>query len=288
MIRQLLSRFANREEAGEAAAPGAHPGSAVRFTHAAAPEGTRLIAVGDIHGQLALLHELMARLEAECSAAPVTETHLIFLGDYIDRGPSSAETVDWLAGLALDWATPHFLRGNHEQCFLAILNGTAPEDMAAAWLDYGGRETLYSYGLGSRTLYSNDLEDIYQAMRQAVPEHHRRFLEATRPSLRFGDYLFAHAGVRPGVPVAAQTEDDLLWIREPFLSSSEDFGAVVVHGHTITLAPQNRRNRIGIDTGAYRHGVLTAVVLEGCERRFVTAQAASHADAGQPAHQIGG
>lgn len=288
MIRQLLSRFANREDGGEAAAPGARSASAARFTHASTPEGSRLIAVGDIHGQLGLLHDLMARLEAECRAAPVAETHLIFLGDYIDRGPASAQTVEWLAAFAPDWATPHFLRGNHEQCFLDILHGAAPEDTAAAWLDYGGRETLSSYGLGSRTLYSDDLEDICHSMRQAVPARHRRFLEGTRLCLRFGDYLFAHAGVRPGVPLSAQTENDLLWIREPFLSSSEDFGAVVVHGHTITPTPQNRRNRIGIDTGAYRHGVLTAVVLEGCERRFVAAQAASHADAGQPAHQIGG
>lgn len=280
MIRRLLSRFANRTDA-DCDAP-----EMPLFTHAATPTGVRLIAVGDIHGHLDLLLDLLPRLEAECRRAPAP-THLIFLGDYIDRGPLSAQTIDWLAAFAPDWATPHFLRGNHEQCLIDILSGAAPDDTLAAWLDYGGRETLSSYGLGSRTLYSDDLDAIRDAARQAVPARHRRFLEATLPRLRFGDYVFAHAGLRPGVPVEEQREEDLLWIREPFLSSEDDFGAVVVHGHTITPAPENRHNRIGIDTGVYRHGVLTAVVLEGPSRRFVAAKA-SRMDAAEPAHQVGG
>ncbi|HEY4546193.1 MAG TPA: metallophosphoesterase family protein [Pedomonas sp.] len=280
MIRRLLSRIANRSETDftDPEAPA--------FTHAATPAGVRLIAVGDIHGHLDLAHDLMARLEDEHATAS-GPTHLIFLGDYVDRGPASAQVIDWLAGFAPGWATPHFLRGNHEQCLIDILSGAAPDDMLATWLDYGGRETLSSYGLGSRVLYSGDLEEIRAAIRQAIPPHHRRFLEATLPCLRFGDYLFAHAGIRPGVPVETQSEEDLFWIREPFLSSSDDFGAVVVHGHTITPVPENRHNRIGIDTGVYRHGVLTAVVLEGTSRRFVAAQA-SGVEAGQPAHQVGG
>lgn len=280
MIRRLLSRFANRSGADKS------DSEASQFTHASTPEGVRLIAIGDIHGQLDLLLELTTALESDCRNTPAP-THLIFLGDYIDRGPSSARVIDWLASFAPDWATPHFLRGNHEQCLIDILGDTAPDDMFAAWLDYGGRETLSSYGLGSRVLYSDDLDAIRNATRGAVPPHHRRFLEATHSRLRFGDYLFVHAGIRPGVPIEQQSEEDLLWIREPFLSSQDDFGAVVVHGHTISPAPENRRNRIGIDTGVYRYGVLTGVVLEGQSRRFIAAEN-STLEAGQPAHQIGG
>ncbi len=280
MIRRLLSRFSNRNDTLLC-----DPDSP-EFAHAAAPEGTRLIAVGDIHGHLDLLDDLTNKLERECRRNPA-RTHLIFLGDYIDRGPASAEVIERLAGLAPDWATPHFLRGNHEQCLIDILSGAAPDDTLAAWLDYGGRETLASYGLGGPLLYSGDLSAIREAVRQAIPAPHRRFVEATLPCLRFGDYLFAHAGIRPGVALEAQSADDLLWIREPFLSSQEDFGAVVVHGHTITPTPENHGNRIGIDTGVYRHGVLTAVILEGTSRRFVAAQA-SAVEAAQHAHQMGG
>ena len=280
MIRRLLSRFANRRDAdiAESEAPS--------FTHASTPDGVRLIAVGDIHGNLDRLLELVAGLEAECRNAPAP-THLVFLGDYIDRGPASAQVVEWLAGFAPGWATPHFLRGNHEQCLIDILSGAAPDDTLAAWLDYGGRETLSSYGLGVPVLYSDDLGAIRDESRRAVPAHHLGFLHGTRSHLRFQDYLFVHAGVRPGVPMEAQSEEDLLWIREPFLSSDEDFGAVVVHGHTITPAPESRRNRIAIDTGVYRHGVLTAVILEGQSRRFIAAER-SAAEVRQPAHQIGG
>lgn len=280
MIRRLLSRFANRHDADIA------DSETPPFTHASTPDGVRLIGVGDIHGNHDLLLELVAELERECRNAPAP-TQLVFLGDYVDRGPASAQVVDWLAGFAPVWATPHFLRGNHEQCLLDILSGTAPDDMLAAWLDYGGRETLASYGLGAPVVYSDDLDAIREAARHAIPTRHRRFLEATQPCLRFGDYLFVHAGIRPGVSIEAQSEEDLIWIREPFLSSQEDFGAVVVHGHTITPAPENRHNRIGIDTGVYRHGVLTAVVLEGQSRRFVAADR-SAAETRQPAHQIGG
>lgn len=280
MIRRLLSRFANRRDAGIA------DSEAPSFLHASAPEGMRLIAVGDVHGNLDLLLELVSGLELECRSAP-GPTQLVFLGDYIDRGPASAQVIDWLAAFAPDWATPRFLRGNHEQCLIDILNGAAPDDTLAAWLDYGGRETLSSYGLGAPVLYSDDLDAIRAATQQAVPAHHRRFLEATLPCLSFGDYVFVHAGVRPGVAIEAQSAEDLLWIREPFLSSEEEFGAVVVHGHTITPAPESRHNRIGIDTGVYRHGVLTAVILEGPSRRFIAAEN-SAVEARQPAHQIGG
>jgi len=269
MIRRLLTRLASRNDMDEP-----EP-EAPQFAHAATPEGVRLVAIGDIHGRLDLLQGLIAQLRGSCTAAPdpdlpATETHLIFLGDYIDRGPQSAETIEWLINLAPAWAMPHFLRGNHEQCFLDVLAGTAPDETAAAWLEYGGMETLSSYGVSARLLYSGDLDAIRAAARDAVPFHHRRFLAATQLSLRFGDYVFAHAGIRPGVPLDAQREEDLIWIREPFLTSEEDFGAVVVHGHTITPEPQNLPNRIGVDTGAYRHGVLSAVILEERNRRFLS------------------
>lgn len=269
MIRRLLTRLASRNDMDDPAP------ETPQFAHAATPEGVRLIAIGDIHGRLDLLQGLVAQLRDSYAAAPgpdlpPAETHLIFLGDYIDRGPQSAETIEWLINFAPAWATPHFLRGNHEQCFLDILSGTAPDETAAAWLEYGGMETLASYEVGSRLLYSGDLDAIRAAARAAVPFHHYQFLTTTRHSLRFGDYLFAHAGIRPGVPLDAQRDEDLIWIREPFLSSQEDFGAVVVHGHTIVPEPENLPNRIGVDTGAYRHGVLSAVILEERNRRFLS------------------
>lgn len=262
MIRRLLTRLASRGSEEHLPAPG---------PDAAAPEGLRLVAVGDIHGRFDLLQELLARLEADCAAGPALDTRLIFLGDYVDRGPSSAEVLECLAALSPAWATPHFLRGNHEQCFIDVLNGTAPDETLSAWLEYGGAETLSSYGLGAPLLYSGDLAAIAAAAQAAVPAPHRRFLENTAFSLRFGDYFFAHAGVRPGVPLETQQDEDLLWIREPFLSARDDFGAVVVHGHTIFPTPQSLPNRIAVDTGAWTSGVLTAVILEGRDRRFLSA-----------------
>lgn len=264
MIRQLLTRLASRSEMDVPSA------QAQPFAHASTPEGMRLIAVGDIHGRLDLLQALLRQLEDWCAANPGPETRLIFLGDYIDRGSLSAEVLECLVTLSPPWASVHYLRGNHEQCFLDVLEGVAPAETVAAWLDYGGMETLSSYGLGTPLLYSGDMDAILAAARAAVPAHHRQFLANTGISLRLGDYLFVHAGVRPGVPLAAQQNEDLIWIREPFLSSTEDLGAVVVHGHTIVPEPQSLPNRIAVDTGAWRSGVLTAVILEGRSRRFLS------------------
>ncbi|MEX6723174.1 metallophosphoesterase family protein [Parapedomonas caeni] len=237
---------------------------------ASAPEGMRLIAIGDVHGRLDLLQGLVHRLEAEVKAGPTLDTRLILLGDYIDRGPQSADVLDWLCDHQPDWARVHLLRGNHEQALLDILDGTADDETISAWLLYGGRDTLASYRLGAPVVYADDPAYIAEAVRKGVPSRHHRLLGDMVLSLRFGDYLFVHAGVRPGVPIDAQSRQDLIWIREPFLSSTEDFGAVVVHGHSITRTVSERPNRIGIDTGAYSSGRLTALVAEATQRRYVT------------------
>lgn len=268
MIKRLLTMLKNRRDLNHGGEP------AVQFNHASAPPGTRLMAIGDVHGRLDLLQRLIERLEAECSTGTPAENHLVMLGDYIDRGPHSAATIEWLSCFSPNWSQVHFLRGNHEQSMLDVLNGTATPETTEAWLMYGGVETLASYGVGAPIVYSGDLERIQDAFRTAVPQHHLRFLEETRLKIQFGDYLFVHAGARPGVPLAKQRESDLLWIREPFLSCDDDFGFVVVHGHSISPTVENRRNRIGIDTGAYATGELTAVILEGQSRRFISASLA--------------
>jgi len=233
------------------------------------PAGVRLYAIGDIHGRLDLLRDLMQRIEADARqhAGPI---QVVFLGDYVDRGPHSAEVIDWLVNNCPRDVFRSFLRGNHEELLLQLWENELSDDSLSAWLSYGGRETLSSYGIGAAIVYSDDLMAIRSAAVANVPTAHHQFLRELKNAARFGDFFFAHAGIRPGIPLEAQSANDLLWIREPFLSSREDHGAVVVHGHSIAREVQERGNRIGIDTGAYATGRLTALcVLEG-ERWFLS------------------
>lgn len=230
----------------------------------------RVYAVGDVHGREDLLSTLLNHIQHDIETGRKPSTiDLIFLGDYIDRGHNSRGVLDLLTEIALPHTTITILRGNHEQILLDLLASANP-DLCTKWLSYGGFETLASYGVPSRTLYSSDASTIQSLLMQVMPPAHEALLHQAPLSIQIGDYFFAHAGVRPGTPLDQQDPSDLLWIREPFLSSPQNFGAVVVHGHSITNRVTNVPNRIGIDTGAYATGVLTAVVLEEEERRFLS------------------
>lgn len=229
-------------------------------------EGLRIYAIGDVHGRVDLLQELMRRIDADLRRAPSARALTVFLGDYVDRGLESSGVVDLLT--AGRWPTEIVaLRGNHEETMLAFLQDAA---VLERWRHFGGLEALHSYGVDVReAMKGGGFEKIQTEFANRLPPAHRRFLEDTRSSVAFGDYFFCHAGVRPNVPLDRQSDQDLLWIREEFLGHSGSFGKVVVHGHTPVAAPENLRNRINVDTGAYLTGVLTALRLEGASRDFI-------------------
>jgi serine/threonine protein phosphatase 1 len=230
------------------------------------PSGYRAYAVGDVHGRDDLLGELLALIEADDAARPDAKTILIFLGDLIDRGPSSAEVVERLRTYDSGMRTV-FLSGNHEEVLLRLLRGDG--QYLADWLRFGGAECARSYGVDPEKIKRMDPSRAVRFLREKIPADHKDFFESFVDTFKVGDYLFVHAGIRPGVAVAEQSQTDLRWIRTAFLESESDHGFVVVHGHTISEVVQVRDNRIGLDTGAYRSGVLTAVGLEGDQRWFL-------------------
>ena len=230
-------------------------------------EGYRAYAVGDIHGRLDLLEQMLAKIEADIAQRPPSRNLVIFLGDLIDRGPESAGVVERLRSWAPSDARAIFLCGNHEEVLLRVLAGEAT--ILADWLRFGGAECLASYGLSPALLKQQPEEEALAAIRAAIPAEHQAFVADFADTFRFGDYLFVHAGIRPGIAITAQSRDDLRWIREQFLDDPTDHGLVVVHGHTISANVEERPNRIGVDTGAYRTGRLTAIAIEGAERWFL-------------------
>jgi serine/threonine protein phosphatase 1 len=232
--------------------------------------GYRAYVVGDIHGRLDLLEELLAKIHAELQHRPAPKTLLVFVGDLVDRGPSSAQVIERLRTYRRPGIQPVFLLGNHEEVLLRVLGGDT--SLIPSWLQFGGSQCLQSYGVDANGLRGRPPETVVELVRGAVAESHVEFLESFADSCRFGDYLFVHAGVRPGVDLEQQSQSDLRWIREPFLSDEADHGFVVVHGHTISGAVDERPNRIGIDTGAYRTGILTALAIEGADRWVIDTQ----------------
>jgi serine/threonine protein phosphatase 1 len=233
------------------------------------PDGQLLYAVGDIHGRKDLLASLLHQIEDDAAATrEVSRKTLVFLGDYVDRGPDSRGVVEMLIeGLPAGFEA-HFLKGNHEAILLNFLDDLWSLDN---WLMNGGDATMLSYGVDTSALVrlgapSKMWSEAFAAL---LPEEHLRFFRALELSVSFGDYLFVHAGVKPGVPLAAQKEADLVWIRWEFLDSAEPFGKIVVHGHTPERAPVIRPNRIGIDTGAFFTDRLTALRLEGSSQRIL-------------------
>ncbi len=233
----------------------------------AVPAGTRYYVIGDIHGRLDLYDALIAEIEAEIAVAGSTDIRIVLLGDLVDRGPDSAGVVQ----RTRTWQQARNVRvlaGNHEEMFLAAFE--KPEALRH-FLKHGGRETMLSYGLSRKQLATLTLEQIFERMPQLVSQTTREYIAGFEPMIRAGDYVFVHAGIDPAIPLAEQKRSDLLWIRERFLSHEGPLEKVVVHGHTIFDQVMDCGNRIGIDTGAFRSGVLTALVLEGDQRRILQA-----------------
>lgn len=238
------------------------------------PRGHRAYAVGDIHGRIDLLDELIAKIHADMEQRTPARTLLVFVGDLIDRGPSSAEVVERLRTYRREGVRTIFLLGNHEEVLLRILDGDG--SLIPSWLSFGGTQCLGSYGLDPLQLTGLADDGIIGKVREAVPPEHVEFLKGFVDTCRFGDYLFVHAGIRPGVALHEQRQSDLRWIRDPFLLDDTAHGFIVVHGHTISTEVEERPNRIGIDTGAFATGILTALAIEETERWYLDTRA--HAD----------
>ena len=228
----------------------------------------RIYAVGDIHGRADLLDHLHTLIDADFAERSTSVVHLIYLGDYVDRGPDSARVLEQLATGPSDFVTVTLLRGNHEEMLLRFLKEPA---LGAAWRQLGGSETMHSYGIDvSRVFKDEGYAGLSKRLNEAIPPSHMALLESLESSTTIGDYFFCHAGVRPGIALEQQQPEDLTWIRAPFLEAKEDFGKVIVHGHSPTNQPDFRDNRINIDTGAYATGRLTCLVLEGTTRRILS------------------
>jgi serine/threonine protein phosphatase 1 len=234
------------------------------------PGGYRAYAVGDVHGRLDLLEDMLRRIEADLNERQPKRAILLFLGDLIDRGPASCQVIERLRTYAHPRLRTLFLMGNHEEVLLRLL--AAERGILDSWLRFGGTECLASYGVDASAFKSMSEREALAAVKRAIPESHRKFITDFADTARFGDYLFVHAGIRPAVDISMQSQADLRWIRQPFLDDDSDHGFVIVHGHTISDAVVERPNRIGIDTGAYRTGILSALVLEGEDRRFLTSR----------------
>jgi len=231
------------------------------------PGGQRWYAIGDIHGCYDLLNRLIRAIDRDDEERGATDTRLLFLGDYIDRGPNSRAVIELMMKLDLGDDRVVFLMGNHEE----VLRATAEGNRKAASLFHkmGGRETLLSYGASAQDYDYADASGIVDLVRAHIPPLHLDWLSKLRNLHEVGDYLFVHAGVRPGVAIAEQDPADLRWIRKDFLHHPASHGPMVVHGHSVNRTVDERPNRIGIDTGAYATGCLTALGLEGQERWFL-------------------
>ncbi len=227
------------------------------------PAGTVAYAIGDVHGCHELLAQLLARVEEHARRSTATRRILVLLGDYVSRGPDSRRVVEMLLAPPPAGFERVCLKGNHEDLLLRFIDGEL--EAGRYWSGYDGLDTLADYGVAAT---ADGLDDAtLEAMRcrfaASMPPAHLALLRALPVRFRLGDYFFVHAGVRPGVALEEQDPRDLMWIREPFLDSPLDHGAIVVHGHQVVTQVARRGNRIGIDTGACRSGVLTCLALEG-------------------------
>lgn len=236
------------------------------------PPGSRVYAIGDIHGRADLLAALHEKLKEDARQHDCERRSVVYLGDYVDRGLQSREVIDLLLDAPLEGFESVHLMGNHEDFMLRFLE--EPKS-GPGWFMNGGGATLYSYGvrMPSRGTDASRLSDLGAQLRANLPPRHLDFLNGLKRWHIEGDYYFVHAGVRPGVPLEEQREEDILWIRELFLDDPGEHGKMVIHGHTIMPEPVVRPNRIGIDTGAYATGVLTSLVLEGNKRSFLQTSA---------------
>ncbi|HEY0852735.1 MAG TPA: metallophosphoesterase family protein [Bradyrhizobium sp.] len=231
---------------------------------ASAPADTRIYVVGDIHGRADLLSEITDRIDDDVRRRPIAQTVEVYLGDYIDRGPYSRTVIDLLA-VRLVAHHAVCLRGNHEAVMERFLQNST---LLPYWQQLGGMQTLASYGVELRG-GTETAADVRRRFVDAFPRAHELFMQCLRDLFVCGDFLFVHAGIRPGVPLEHQDPNDLIWIRDEFLDSAQDHGRFIVHGHTPVPYPDIRHNRINIDTGAWRTGTLTCVAIEGSTFLFL-------------------
>lgn len=232
------------------------------------PQGERFYVVGDIHGRCDLFDALIEAIEEDDRRSGPADTTIVLLGDLVDRGPESARVID----NALAWGERRKLRyiaGNHEEMFLESFDD---KEMLRHFLKHGGKQTVLSYGIKKKRYNELGMKDLQAELHKIVPQRHREFLAGMEDMVIAGDYVFVHAGINPKHPVDGQKPSDLRWIRDRFLQHREPFSHVVVHGHTIFEDIEHTPHRIGIDTGAFRTGRLTALVLEGEQRRLIQAQ----------------
>jgi len=233
-------------------------------------DGRAVFAIGDIHGCLDLLDGLLEGIKV-ATARDAEPPLIIFLGDYVDRGPDSRGVIDRLIAVAESYRGARFLCGNHEEAMVRFL---ADPQGGPAWSTYGGRATMLSYGVRPPGRNADDAAwaRAQQKLNARIPPAHLKFLWGLEDFVEVGDYFFAHAGVRPDKPLQSQASRDLRWIREPFLSNDQPLEKMIVHGHTPSLKPHADRARIGVDTWAYKTGVLTALELRGRKRRYLVAR----------------
>jgi len=256
----MFSRFTRRSRAAR---------TAPRVWHG--PPGARAYAIGDVHGRLDLLERMLELINRDRQQTGPARDYLILLGDVIDRGPDSRGVIECMMGLPRDIRPKDFrtvfLMGNHEEMMLRVLQGES--EAVHQWLTFGGYEFAQSYGVEVGKLAALYPAEAAAIIRARVPPSHLAFVADFADSFTFGDYLFVHAGMRPGRKLAEQDTHDLRWIREEFINDDSDHGCMVVHGHTISAEPEMMENRIGIDTGAYQTGILTALRIEGDQRRII-------------------
>lgn len=260
MPREMLKRFLNRR-----------PRLTVHT--ASVPDGLRVYAIGDIHGRADLLRHMHRLIAVDAQGTgPGIRKLAVYLGDYVDRGLQSREVIDILLDEALPGFESVHLRGNHDHELLAFLEDP---QASAAWLRYGGDATIYSYGvrLPSEAPAEERLAVLRDRLQEALPPRHHAFFSTLPLTYEIGDYLFVHAGIDPDKPLDRQTPTDLLWIRDAFLEAEDDFGKIVVHGHSVSESPEVRDNRIGIDTGACYTNALSCLVLQGNRHRFLSTRA---------------
>lgn len=233
-----------------------------------APAGQRIYAIGDIHGRRDLLDDLLTRIDADDAERGPAQTQIIFLGDLVDRGSDSRGVVERMIQLSEASDNVRLLKGNHEELLIRVYEG----DKRATSLFHrvGGRETMLSYGMSEADYDAVDLSELAELIPNHVPIAHIDFLKGFDDWIEAGDYLFVHAGVRPGLSIDEQETSDLRWIRREFTEHKGEFSHMVIHGHTITEGVDEQRNRIGIDTGAFATGKLTAIGIEGSERWFLS------------------
>lgn len=243
----------------------------IHFDDASGPEDMHIYAIGDVHGRRDLLDVMFERINAALARQRPADWRIVLLGDYIDRGPDSKGVLDVLC--ARKRSDPHLvlLAGNHDAGFMEFLERPKRESLFAG---HGGGETAKSYGVPAD--FSSDAlaAQTRERLLQAIPPEHLALMASLERSAAYGDFYFCHAGIRPGVPLAEQDSEDLIWIRGEFLRSTALHPKVIVHGHTPGDEPEVRANRVNLDTRAYETGRLTALAIGGQAKRFLTVEGA--------------